>query len=221
MVTVNVQGTPRNSGIYLQTLTATVYYADGNGLHTVGTETLVSNPVTNYQSYGTGSFSKSFTVTIPQNATRTSLVAVFSETVQSNYYPTSYAYGPYSYSLFWGFQFAWYPSYYYGTTTDVGVAPLTYIKAATPEYLALRAQYETVQQQLNQTQTQNEQLQATLSQQNSTIKGLNQQLASANGRAQGYETLALILGIVTIAFAALNLALVIRQRKSKNVAKQE
>ena len=91
-ITVNVQASPKTSGAYLQTLTATVYYGDASGLHTIATQTIVSNAGNGYGSYSTGSFSKSFTVNVPQDAPRTSLIALFSETVQANYY-SNYYYG--------------------------------------------------------------------------------------------------------------------------------
>ena len=85
-ITVNVQASPKTTGTYLQTLAATVYYGDTSGLHTITTQTLVSNAANGFGSYNTGSLSKNFTVNVPQNAPRTSLVAIFSETVQSNNY---------------------------------------------------------------------------------------------------------------------------------------
>src|SRR5208283_486716 len=65
-VSVNVQVNPKTSLAYLQTLTATVYYADSGGLHSVSTQTLYSD--NGYGGYVTSSFTKSFTVTVPQNA---------------------------------------------------------------------------------------------------------------------------------------------------------
>src|SRR5208282_25438 len=106
-VTVNVQGNPKSSSVYLQSLTATIYYADAAGLHQLVSQNLVSNSANSYGYYGaytTGSFSKSFTVNVPQNAPRTSLVATFSETVQSN----NYYY--YNYPSYFGNGNAYYPS---------------------------------------------------------------------------------------------------------------
>jgi hypothetical protein len=210
-VTLNVQGSPKSNGLYLQTLTATVYYADAAGLHQLGTQTLVSNPANGcyYGSCATGSFNESFTVNVPQNATRTSLVAVFSETVQSNNY-YSYDYWPY-----FGYPYhhhrhlmflVYYPSY--SITSDDAIAPLSYIKATTPEYVALQSEYQMLQQQLNQTQTQNKQLQTTISQ-------LNQQLTSANGAAQTYQMVAVVFAIVAVASAAFNIYQLRSKRKTQ------
>jgi hypothetical protein len=205
-ITVNVQATPKTTGIYLQTLAATVYYGDTSGLHTIATQTIVSNAGSNYGPYSTGSFSTSFTVNVPQNAPRTSLVALFSETVQPNYYSNYYyGYGPY---YGWNGCYdpilcAWYyPSFGYGTTTDDAIAPLSYIKATTPEYVALQSEYQMLQQQLNQTQAQNQLLQTTISQQSTTINLLGQQLASANSMAQTYQDLAIGAIIIAVALAA-------------------
>jgi NADH:ubiquinone oxidoreductase subunit B-like Fe-S oxidoreductase len=76
------------------------------------------------------------------------------------------------------YYFAYYPSYSYGTSTDQAIAPLSYIKATTPEFVALQSGYQKLQQQVNQTQSQNRQLQITASQQSAAINQLNQQLAS-------------------------------------------
>ena len=199
-ITVNVQASPKTTGTYLQTLAATVYYGDTSGLHTITTQTLVSNAANGYGSYSTGSFSKSFTVNIPQNAPRTSLVAIFSETVQSNNY------NYYNYPSYFGYLYNGNPLFYsnypsYSTTTDDAIAPLSYVKATTPEYVTLQSEYQMLQQQLNQTQAQNQQLQTTISQQNSTINLLGQQLASANSTAQTYQDLALGAIIIAVALA--------------------
>src|SRR5208282_143478 len=205
-VTVNIQGSPNSNSVYLQSLTATIYYADAAGLHQLATQNLVSNPANGYGYYGsytTGSFSKSFTVNVPQNASRTSLVAIFSETVQSNnyYYYDYWSYFGYSCSepVFCGY----YPSY--STTTDDAIAPVSYIKATTPEYVALESEYQMLQQQMNQTQTQNKQLQTTISQQSAIISQLNQQLASANGTAQTYQMVSVVFVIIAVAFATFNI----------------
>jgi len=205
-ITVNVQASPKTSSTYLQTLAATVYYGDASGLHTIATQTIVSNAGNGYGSYSTGSFSKSFTVNVPQDAPRTSLIALFSETVQANYYSSYYyGYGPYYgwYGCSDPILCGWYyPSYGYSTTTDDAIAPLSYIKAATPESVALQSENQMLQQQLNQTQAQNQQLQTTIAQQSATINLLGQQLASANSMAQTYQNLALGAIIIAVALAA-------------------
>ena len=207
-VTVNIQGSPKSNSIYLQSLTATIYYADAAGLHQVATQSIVSNLASNsygyYSPYTTGSFSKSFTVNVPQNAPRTSLVAIFSETVQSN----NYYY--YNYPSYFGYSYYGNPLYYaaypsYSTTTDDAIAPLSYIKATTPEYVALQSEYQMLQQQMNQTQAQNTQLQTTISQQSTTISQLNQQLTSTSTTAQTYEMAAVFFAIIAVALAAFSI----------------
>jgi hypothetical protein len=207
-LTVNIQGSPKSNSLYLQSLTATIYYADAAGLHQLATQNIVSNLVSNtygyYGSYTTGNFSKSFTVNVPQNAPRTSLVATFSETVQSNNYyyynyPSYFGYSYYGNPLF----YAYYPSY--STTTDQAIAPLSYIKATTPEYVALQSEYQMLQQQLNQTQAQNNQLQTTISQQSATISQLNQQLTSVSSTAQTYQTVAVAFVILAVALVAFSI----------------
>jgi len=208
---VSVHGTPTSGYVYLQNLTATIYYADSSGLHQLATWVLVSNPISSYGYYGsvpTGSFNKNFTIIVPKDAPRTSLEALFSETTQYNY---PYYYGPVSWSG-WGFGDPIFSSYYppvlysynppAGTSTDQALAPLSYIKATTPEYVALQSQYHSLQQELNQTQTQNHQLQTTITRQNVTISQLNHQLTAATETAQTYEAAATILLIIAMGLLA-------------------
>ena len=207
-VALNIQGSPKSNSLYLQSLTATIYYADAAGLHQLATQNIVSNLVSNsygyYGSYTTGNFSKNFTVNIPQNAPRTSLVAIFSETVQSNNYYYYDYWSNFGYSYYGNPLFnAYYPSY--STTTDEAMAPLSYIKATTPEYVALQSQYQMLQQQLNQTQAQNKQLQTTISRQSTMISQLNQQLTSTNGKSQTYQTVAVVFVIIAVALAAFSI----------------
>ncbi len=203
-ISVNVQASPKTSIAYLQNLTATIYYADTSGLHTIATQNLYSNNAYYYGNYATPSFTKSFTVNVPSSAPRTSLVALFTETAQSNYFYTFYNYGSYYYGGYYpAYPFQVYPSYNSGTATDNAIAPLSYVQASTPEYVALQSTYQMLQQQLNQTQAQlrqgqaqNQQLQNTVAQQSATLNQLNQQLATASGMTQTYQLLALALGIL-------------------------
>jgi len=204
-VSVHVQATAKSS-IELLSLTAQIYYADGASLRQLTTSTIASNV---YMSNGY-QVSKDIQVTVPQDAPRTSLIAQFSEKAQSNYY--NHYYSPYIY--YYGYNDS-YPYYYYGaysaysysTATDDGVAPLSYIKATTPEYITLETEYQMLQQQLAQSQAQNQQLQRnlqnaqnTITQQNAAIANLNQQLSSA-------ETMVGTLQLVSIALAGLAIAL--------------
>jgi hypothetical protein len=219
VVTVNIQGSPKGNSLYLQSLTATIYYADAAGLHQLAAQTIVSNLVSNtygyYAPYTTGNFSKNFTVTVPQDAPRTSLVAVFSETVRSNNYYYYDYWSNFGFSYYGNPFYVYYPSY--STTTDEAVAPLSYIRAATPEYVALQSEYQALQQRLNQTHSQNNQLQTTITQQNAMISQLNEQVASANAKAQTYQTLALAFIIIALALAAFS----IYQFRSKGKKKRE
>jgi hypothetical protein len=214
-VSVHVQATAKSS-IELLSLTAQIYYADGASLRQLTTSTIASNV---YMSNGY-QVSKDIQVTVPQDAPRTSLIAQFSEKVQSNYY--NYYYSPYIYYYgyndsypYYRYYYHSYPYYYYGaysaysysTATDGGVAPLSYIKATTPEYITLQTEYQMLQQQLAQSQDQNQQLQQnlqnaqnTITQQNAAIANLNQQLSSA-------ETMVGTLQVVSIALAGLAIAL--------------
>jgi hypothetical protein len=226
-VPVSVLVVPKNSSLYLLSLTVSVYYADTTGLHLIATQTLAGIPATAsyglpvWGPYGTESFSTNFTVTVPPNASRTSLVAVFSETVQSNYYAM--------YNLFWP-QCYYFPdslcryrslqSYYESLATDNSIAGLSYIEATTPEYVSLQTAYRSLQQQLNQTQTRNQQLQTTITQLQTTItqqsvmiRQLNQQLTTANTTAQTYEAVAVVFVIIAVALAAFSIYQLRSKRK--------
>lgn len=224
-VTVTVQGSPRGSSVYLQNLTVTIYYADATGLHQLACQTLVSNSANSYGYYGastTGSFIKNFTVNVPQDVPRTSLVAIFSETTQSNNY-YNYYYGPFSYWFYADPLFPtalpFYPSY--GMATDGAISPLSYINATTPEYLALQSKYQILQQQLNQTQAQNQQLQTSITRQNATISQLNQQLTSANSTTQTYQTVAAVFVIIAVALAAFTIYRMRSKEKTKNTSETQ
>jgi hypothetical protein len=238
-VTVSVQGTPTGSAVYLQSLTVTVYYADVSGLHQLPTVSLFDSPnaYNNYVTYGynTGSFNKNFTVNVPENVPRTSLVAIFSETVQPNYYnyggytynypyyytnPYTYQGNPY-YPYYYPYsQYYTSPAYYpysYGTSSpysyssDQAVAPLSYVKANTPESVTLASENQMLQQELGQVQSQNQELQSKVSQQDATINQQSQQLAGVNGTVQTYQALALGLGVLSVILLAFSIS----RRKSK------
>jgi hypothetical protein len=236
IVTVSVQGTPTGNAVYLQSLTATIYYADASGLHQLPVQNLVvnnsPNTYNNYVSYTySGSFSKNFTVKVPESAPRTSLVAIFSETVQPNYYnyggyaynyPNYYSNLPYTYQGYPYYPYyptyaymspAYYPYSYSSSSygSDQAIAPLSYVKANTPESATLQSENQMLQQQLGQAQGQNQQLLTKVSQQSATIDQLTQQLSGTSGTIQMYQVLVLALGVL----AAILLAFNINQRRSK------
>ena len=205
-VTVNIQAIPKSSDSSAS-LTAQIYYTTGADLHQLISATLINN----YVSSGS-SFSKQVQFTIPQDAPRTSLVTMLTEKVQvayasHYYYPAYYNYSsPYCYyDPNWGYdcQYTYtyynnygydnmnYPSYSYETMSDSGVAPLSYIKATTPEYTTLQTQYQALQSQTQGLQSQNQALQQQLAQSQAQDKQLNQDLQnSQNTNAQKDATIA-------------------------------
>lgn len=214
-VTVSLQTKAINTAS-LVTLTAVIYYADRVDIHRLASTTLTNN---NYTGDG-GTLSKQIQFTIPQDAPRTSLIAVLAENIQLAYYGYNYYYNFYYYNsyyynssnttpycsyypnYYYGYGIASCPSYLYSASTDSGVAPLSYIKAATPEY-------QVVQQQLSQSQAENQQLkqdlQNTIAQKNSVIADLSQHLSSAQSTigtlefvAAALAGIAIVLGIFTI-----------------------
>jgi hypothetical protein len=228
-ITVTVHGSPKGSSVYLQKLTATIYYADATGLHQLASQTLVSNSANGYGYYGASamaSFSKNFTVNVPEDVPRTSLVAIFSETIQPNNY--NYYYGPYAFS-YWFYVDPLFPtvvSFYpsYSNMTDDAISPLSYVNATTPEYVALQSEYRMLQHQLNQTQAQIQQLQTAITRQNATISQLNLQVTSANTTTQTYQTVAAVFIIITVTLAALAAFTIYQMRnkeKTKNASERK
>jgi len=241
--TIHVQATAR-SAFELLSLTAQIYYVDGTSLLQLATSTLASN---SYMRSG-DSLSRDIQVSIPQDAPRTSLMAAFSEKVQVPYTDYSYYYYPYYlvnyssyhygyyyyYPYYYPAYYAIYPSYSYASTTDDGIAPLSYIKATTPEYQALQQQFnqtqaenQKLQQQLTQLQSQNQQLQQNLqnaqninSQQNSTIADLRQELDSSKVMTQNLQTISVALAIAVFVVAVVSIALRRGRNTSTSEAKQ-
>jgi hypothetical protein len=227
-VTVNVQASAKDY-FNLQSLKVQVYYADGSTLRSLSTATIASNV---YMKNG-DKVNADIQTTIPAEAPRTSLVALVSETVRNTYYSYSYDYYPWNYyggsSTYYPYYYGYYayPDYYYASTTDIGIGPLSYIKATTPEYVTLQSEYQMVQQQLTQAQAQNQQLQQNLqdeqnkvSQRDATITDLNNQLASAHNSVQSLEILSGILAAVAIVLGVF-LALKARGRSPQATAVPE
>jgi hypothetical protein len=241
-VTVSIQATAK-SRINGASLTAQIFYPDTSSLHQLASTTLSSNYYMNTGS----SLSKQIQFTIPTNAPRTSLVAVLTEKVQAvyasyYYYPAYYNYSyPYCYNYYgyydYCYNYTYYPAYSYAITTDSGVAPLSYVKATTPEYVSLQSQHQNltsqyqslqsqlqaVQQQLAQSQAQNQQLaqniqnqQNTLAQRDSTIASLNQQLSLTQNTNATYEAVAVGLAIIAAIFGLV----AVREHRGKNSAQQ-
>ena len=207
-ITIDIQATARDS-FRLKSLEVQVYFADGNSLRQLTTAT-VSKDL--YMSRG-DQINKDIQTTVPADAPRTSLIALVSETATMTYYDYPYYYAYYYYypSYYYGNYsdyYVYYPSYSYSSVTDDGIAPLSYIKATTPEYVSLQTAYQMLQQKLDQSQAENQRLkqtldarQATINQLNSDIAGLNQKLASAQGTITLLEVTSIILVGILVALA--------------------
>lgn len=203
-ITIDIQATARDS-FRLKSLEVQVYFADGNSLRQLTTAT-VSKDL--YMSKG-DQINKDIQTTVPADAPRTSLIALVSETATMTYYDYSYYYyyPPYYYRNY-SYYYVYYPSYSYSSVTDDGIAPLSYIKATTPEYVSLQTAYQMLQQKLDQSQAENQQLkqtldarQATINQLNSDIAALNQKFTSAQGTITLLEVTSIILVGILVALA--------------------
>jgi hypothetical protein len=202
-VTVNAQA---KDSFRLTSLIVQVYLADQSNLRQLVSATVAQNL---WITSG-NQINKDIQATVPLDAPRTSLIAQVSEKVRTTYYDYSYYYpfwyGAYDHDNYsYPYYYFIYPSYYYVTTSDDAVAPLSYVKATTPEYVALQSQYQQLQQTLNQTLAQNQKLQqdlqtaqGTISQKDSMILDLNDQLASTRNTITLLEIVAVILAIVIV-----------------------
>jgi len=217
-ITINLQAKAKDS-FRLTSLVIHVYLANSSSLRQ-----LTSTTVAQDLSMSSGAqISKDIQVPVPLDAPRTSLIAVVSESVRMTYYYYSYWY-PYWYpydNYSWPYFYA-YPSYYYRTVADDAIAPSTYVKATTPEYVVLQSQYEQLQQSLNQAQAQNQQLQQdlqnaknTIAQRDSTVADLNKQLTSLQNTLTMVEGIAVILAIVIVVLVGLYF------RRGKTSVKEE
>lgn len=200
---VSVQATAKNS-FDLSKLVVQIYFADGSSIRS-----LTSAIIANKTSVNSGDrFAKDVRFNVPADAPRTSIIALVSEDV---YVPVD-LYAPYFYPYsYWYFPSgnAMNPYFYYVypptniTTTDSVLAPLSYVKATTPEYVALQKEYQMLQQQLAQSQADNQKLQQNLqdttNQKNSVIADLSQQLAHSQTSVRTLQVTSLILAIVAAA----------------------
>lgn len=225
-VTINLQAKATDN-FKLLTLTVNVYYPSTNTLHLIVSET-VSKDVTLRKG---DQIDRAFQVTVPSDAPRTSLVALVSEKVRLTYYDYSYSYFYPYYYPYWNYSYPYYypffvfPAYstYYVSVVDDGIAPLSYIKATTPEFVSLQSEYEMLQQTLTQTQAENEQLKqdlqaakGTINDRESTIADLNRQLSSAQGLIQLLE-----IGIVVLVVVVAALGFMVVKRIPKQSGKME
>jgi len=205
-VTISIQANAKDY-FRLVNLVLQVYYADGNNLRLL-TTTTVANDV--YLSKD-NRLTKDIQATIPADAPRTSLVAIVSENVKmpyydywNYYYPISYYYyGDSSYPYFYYV----YPPYYYVSVTDNALAPLSYIKATTPEYVSLQNEYQMLQQKLTQTQAENQKLQQDLQAAQSSVAQKDSMIADLNQQLNSAQTMIRTLLAISVIFAGLAVVL--------------
>jgi hypothetical protein len=250
-VTVNLQATAKQN-IASLSLAAQIFYSDGINLHQLVSATFDDNYMNNGGSKQIQFTVPQDAPRTSLFATLTENVKM-AYVNYSYYYPAhNYSYSPLCYYdhhhyhcqyYYWGYNnysspychndgflgycqsyYMAYPSYTYTTMRDTALAPLSYIKATTPEYVSLQSQYQSLEQQLAQSQSQNQQLQSqnqqlqnqnqqlqqnlqsaqsTNSQRETTISSLSQQLTASQGVNGTLEAVAAGLAAIAIAFGAL------------------
>lgn len=218
--TVNLQATAKDS-FHLNKLIVQVYYGDGNSLHLLISVAVLNNTWLNKDFQ----IAKTIQFSVPAEAPRTSLVALVSEnyrvpsyTYSSYYYPFSYWYFPSGNPMQPYFYYVYPPTNI--AATDDALAPLSYVKATTSEYVTLQDEYQMLQQQLAQSHSDNQKLQQTLqdtqAEKNSIIADLTQQLASTQTSVRTLEAISTILAVIVIVLGFLLFrARTRRERSSK------
>jgi hypothetical protein len=200
--TISVQANAKDY-FRLVKLVLQVYYADGNNLKLLTTATVASDVYLSKSNQLT----KDVQAAVPADAPRTSLVAIVSENVKTpyyDYYPYSYFYygaasNPYFYYV--------YPPYYYLSVTDDALAPLSYVKATTPEYVSLQTEYQMLEQKLNQTQADNHKLQQDLQAAQSSVAQKDSMIADLNKQLTSAQTMIGTLGAISVIFAGIAVGL--------------
>ena len=202
--TVNFQATAKDY-VRVRSLTLDVYFASGKSLRLLTSTNIASN----YRMNRGDRVSKDVQVTIPLDAPRTSVIALVSEDVRLVYYYYDYYY-PYYYWNYSYWYYAVFPSYTYTDITDDAIAPLSYIKATTPEYVSLQAEYQMLEEKLNGAQAQNQKLQRdlesernTVQQKDAIISDLTQRLEAAENTVRLLEIASAALLIIIAAMGAL------------------
>jgi hypothetical protein len=208
-VTVDVQARAI-SGIQLALLTVQVYLADSNNgrLQQLTTATIAQS----ISMTSGNQIHRAIQVNIPADAPRASLVAMVSESISTLYYEPGNASPSVKPSIS-----------YYLTSSDNGIAPLTYVMAATTEYAALQSQYQGLQTQnqqlrrgINQSLAQNVKLQQSQQVAQSTIAELTSQLKSSQNMVTVLEAISAILSIAFVALAIVCALRQARQGKKSN-----
>ena len=216
-VVISVRATAKTTVYVIDLRIQVMYYSTGGSLIPMISDSLASNVRVNQGNL----VQRDLTITIPTDLPRGELVGFVSERVRYTTYSYSYYYGyPYYYYnysyyyYYYGYPYYYYP--YYSTSgssyesTDAGILPLTYVLSPTPEYVALKSQYDDLNSRYNALSTQFEQLK---SEQQLTLDQLNQMtqlqqatsldLGAARNIVNLLAVIAVILGVATVAFFAL------------------
>jgi hypothetical protein len=224
LVTVNLTANAKDS-FQLTSLSMQVYLADQNNLRQLTSTTLAQNVM---MSSG-DQLNKQVQAKVPSNATRTSLVALVTESGYGmNSYSNGYRYPYYGYPYYSNYYNNYYNGYYnypynnynnyynypsyssynypysYQSISDNALASLSYVQATTSEYVTLQSQYQQLQAQNQQLQQQLQASQNSTAQKDNTISNLSNQLSSAQGTTTLVEAVAVILAIAAFALAALH-----------------
>lgn len=225
-VVVSVHATAKATVYVVDLRMQIMYYSTGGSLIPLISDSLASNVRVNKGNL----LQRDLTVTIPSDLPRGELVGFVSERVRYtvNYY--SYYYGwPYYYynhSYYYYYDYPYYP--YYSTSssyesTDAGILPLTYVLSTTPEYVALKSQYDDLNSRYNALSAEFEELK---SDHQLTLDQLNQMtqlqeataldLGAARNTINQLTVVAVILGVATAAFFGLYM----RERRRSPPAKE-
>jgi hypothetical protein len=209
-VVLSARATAKSSIYVVELRVQVMYYSSGGALVPVASELLSSN--TRVQR-GT-LIQREISIAIPSDIPRGELVGFFTERVRYAVYTYSYYVYNYSYYYWYYYGYPYYYAYsgYTYESTDAAILPLTYVLSTTPEYEALKVQYDDLNARYNELAQQFEQLKAD-NQQNvaklNEVSQLQQSTALTLEGAKNTITLlsiiSVVLGIATVALFALYL----------------
>lgn len=189
-------------------------YMESGDLQSIGSTSLAKD-----QYVSTGErFSKDLMVTIPANTPRSELATIFSETTSPSYSYYSYYYPSYYY--YYGHAYWYYPyyySYYYPQTAsepyvESKVLPCSYVLAATPEYIALKTDYDKLFNQYNDISAKYNDISLKYQQATGQNRQLTEQLGLALQDANNTRMLVYLFAATTVTLALFSGFLLLRRR---------
>jgi hypothetical protein len=212
-IAISASATAKSSIRVVDLSIQVLVYVESGDLQSIGSASLAKD-----QYVSTGDrFSKDLLVTIPANAPRGELAAIFSETTSPSYSYYSYYYPSYHY--YYGYAYWYYPyyyTYYYPQTTaepyvESKVLPCSYVLATTPEYVALKSDYDKLSSQYTDISAKYSEISAKYQQATDQNRQLTEQLSLATQDLNNTRMLVYFLAITTGVLAIISAVVLLRR----------